>query len=108
MEVVVPESGTDKVAEILKDQHIEDLPSIPLTAQRMLVRFVLEAEEAETLSDRFREAFGNQDGFRINLIALEATIPAHRSRDEVEKEKKKEIEENLSWKRMQDRTRSIR
>ena len=92
MEVIVPENGAEKVAEILKDQQVEELPSIPLTAHRMLIRLVVEAEEAETVTDKFRETFGLQDYFRVNLMALEATIPAHKAREGVEKEKKKETD----------------
>lgn len=99
MEVVIPESGRERVAEILKDQHTDELPSIPLSANLLLIRLVLEAEEAETVTDRFREAFGIINGFRVNLIALEATIPAHKPREDVEKEEKKEIDERLKLKK---------
>lgn len=65
----------------------------------MMVRLVLEAEEAEVIDQKFRESFGHVNWFRINLIALEATIPEHKTREEKEKELSKELKEqkNIDW-----------
>ncbi len=93
VEVDVPESGAEKVEEVLKDQHVEKLPSVSLSGDLMMVRVILEAEEAEAVIERFQDAFGTHDGFRVNLFPLEATIPVHKPREDVEKEKKKETEE---------------
>jgi uncharacterized hydrophobic protein (TIGR00341 family) len=92
VEVVVPLSGAKIVEEIVKDQNVDRLPNIQLMEDRILVRFILEAEEAEAITEKFRESFDRLDGFRINLIALEATIPEHKPREEKEKELKKEQE----------------
>jgi hypothetical protein len=36
MEVVVPENGVERVVEILKDQHVDELPGILLTAKSVI------------------------------------------------------------------------
>ena len=94
VEIVVPVSGANMVKDILKDQYVDELPIIPITNDLMLVRFVLEAEEAEAITDKFRTVFSSIDSFRINIIPLEATIPVHKSREETEEDQNRKSNED--------------
>ena len=90
LEIVLPTSVEKWVEELIKDHQMDVLPTIPLASNMMIVRFLLEAEEAEGVIEKFHDAFSTLEGFRITLIPLEATVPEHKSWKEVEKERKKE------------------
>jgi uncharacterized hydrophobic protein (TIGR00341 family) len=90
VEVVLPVGTEGKVQELLKSQHVDILPSIGLSQNQMLIRLILEAEEAEVIIDMLTKAFSILDGFRLNIVALEATIPEHRPKEDSKKTNEKE------------------
>ena len=51
-----------------------------------LVRILLEAQDAEALSDLLVRQFGSRDGFRLLLLPVEATLPAAEPQADIEAE----------------------
>jgi uncharacterized hydrophobic protein (TIGR00341 family) len=43
---------------------------------KILIRMLVKAEESQQLLDLLEEMFANEDGFRINIFALEASFPS--------------------------------
>jgi uncharacterized hydrophobic protein (TIGR00341 family) len=60
----------------------EALDEVPVTARWQdrggleVVQLLIPAEEAEPVMDRLHSRFGDRDGFRIVLLAVEAAVPA--------------------------------
>ena len=47
----------------------------PLTSETELVSLFVRTEHSERILDRLQERFGSQDGFRVLLLPVEATLP---------------------------------
>ncbi len=88
VEIIVPTSLTKRVEELIQEEEVEELPRIPLGEELMMVRIILDAEETEAVTMRFKEVFSTFKGFRINILQLGATIPEYRPIEEKEKEEK--------------------
>ncbi len=87
MEVTVPSAALDEIPEMLDEASVAHVWTTDEGDGTGLVRVLLEAEETEAVSDLFVGRFGPEGGFRLVLLAVEATLPA------VEREEKKEAEE---------------
>lgn len=60
-----------------------------------IVQFAVETDASEKLMDRLEDRFGSEDGFRLSLLPLEASLPRLGEEEEDEQEEEKE-DENLS------------
>jgi len=87
VEIIVPTSLTKRVEELIQEEEVEEQPRIPLGEDLMMVRLILDAEETESVTMRFKEVFSTFKGFRINILQLGATIPEYRPIEEKEREK---------------------
>lgn len=75
MEIIVREAHAPGVLELLADH-----PSLGLWQERVaedhaLIRILLPTEQTEAISDLVSNRFGDTEGFRIMLLAVEATLP---------------------------------
>ena len=86
VEIIVPTSLTKRVEELVQEEEVEEQPRISLGEDLMMVRLILEAEETEAVTMRFKKVFSTFKGFRINIIPLGATIPEYKPKEEKEKE----------------------
>lgn len=84
VEIIVPTSLEKRVEELVQEEEVEELPRISLGEDLMMVRLILEAEETEAVTMRFKEVFSTFKGFRINILPLGATIPEYKPKEEKE------------------------
>lgn len=90
VEIVLPVDLENRAKELLEGHHVDELPTLCLNKDLLMLRFILEAEETEEVTESFLEVFGTFKEFRVNIIPLAATLPEHLPREDVEKERKRE------------------
>ena len=76
LELTIPAADLDRVPSLcegLRTVQVWDSSAAPTTG---LVRILIEAQDAEALSDVFVRAFGADAAFRLTLFPVEATVPA--------------------------------
>src|SRR5690606_40239057 len=97
-------------------RHSLDLPSFPtrrssdlgvwkhpvkgvmysrLSEEQILVKILVFAEESESLLKSLQERFSDEDGFRINIIPVEASLPAEEMARSEEHTSELQSRENL-------------
>ena len=54
------------------------------STDKILIRMLVLAEGSQNLLDLLEEAFLDEDGFRINIFALEASVPSISEEDKLE------------------------
>jgi len=89
VEIVVPAGRTDDALETIHDEageHHRGLWRLPLQDDRTLIRLLLDAERCESLLDSLGRRHDDDDGFRITLLPVEATVPRPEDHDEEEAE----------------------
>jgi len=64
------------------------------STDKILIRMLVQAEASQNLLDLLEEAFSEEDGFRINIIALEASFPSISEEDKTEAGSLNEEEKN--------------
>ena len=89
IEMVLPEEIGQYAPEYLSDQ--EDLPilgvwSQPLVSGEVLVKVLLNAEQAEAVLDILENNYGSIEGFKAILLPVEASLPRPEIADEVSAE----------------------
>jgi len=82
MQIFIPEDGGSKVEELLEGHEVLGTWRDATTEDRLVCHLLVSAEEAEPIMDRFEQAFGDAEGFRVVLSSVEAVLP----RPEVEEE----------------------
>ena len=93
IEITLPEGKKEQIEELLSErkealdvrmQHIIGVWKHPvkgvmysrLSEEQILVKILVFAEESESLLKSLQERFSDEDGFRINIIPVEASLPA--------------------------------
>lgn len=76
LEATLARPDLARVPEVLADAPAVHLWTEARDDGTGTVRVLLEAEDTEGVSDRLVQAFGQGEGFRILLMAVEATVPA--------------------------------
>jgi len=82
----------DDIENAVEKIPIIDIRHEKLSSKEYLTKIIIPTEEVEAVIDKLQKHFAKSEGFRINIIPVEASIP----RSEEEKEKKKEAEERVS------------
>jgi len=75
MELIVPEGASDEIGQILEDDNILDKWNISSNTHHTIFRILLPAEHTERISDLLSNRFSHEEGFRIILYSVEATLP---------------------------------
>jgi uncharacterized hydrophobic protein (TIGR00341 family) len=88
VDVTVPQEELEGIPDLLEDVRVVDVWTWESDNDTGLVRVLLDAKDAETLSDLLVGKFGSQDGFRLVLLPVEATLP------KVEEPSEEETEED--------------
>lgn len=76
LEATVPNEVLNQVPDLLEDFDVVQVICFGPTGQGSLVRVLVDATDAEGVSDLLATQYGAFDGFRVNLLAVEATSPA--------------------------------
>lgn len=97
VEIVVPTARTEEartqVGQEVGDHH-RGLWALDLADDRTLLRLLLPAERCESLLDSLERRFAGEDGFRITLLAVEATVPRPEGPEEEEEEEETRDDED--------------
>lgn len=92
IEIILPEKKREAIEELLSERKdVFDVRMQPITGiwkhqvrgirygsfseRQLLVKILTFAEESQSLLDTLQEKFSNEEGFRINIIPVEASLP---------------------------------
>jgi len=75
IEMAYPEEKRPEVDELIKQFEPLSLWHDRLMDRQVLVRILLPAEKAEGVLDRLESVYGQQEGFRVLLMEVQAAIP---------------------------------
>ena len=76
IEIVLPIDETDKLNEILKNYEVLDKYKISFLEDKALYLITLNVENSGPLLDELEKKLAFAEGFRLNIMEVEATIPA--------------------------------
>lgn len=99
VEITVEADSLDEMTSLVREGEHTDLWAVEEGPERAVVRVLVPMSKTEELTDRLRDRFGEEDCFRIVLIAVEATVPpVEEEGDEEEEgeEKKKRTPRRVS------------
>lgn len=82
IEVTLPAASLDALRETLEAVEALDVWTVQEGPERAVMRVLVSKERAEAVTDRLAERFEGEDGFRIVLLAVEATVPAQEDTEE--------------------------
>ncbi|MEJ2007642.1 MAG: TIGR00341 family protein [Acidobacteriota bacterium] len=75
IEMVLQEKDGVEVRELLKEQTVLEHRQVRLPDGEMLVRILLDAEQSEAVLDLLEKRFAGEDGTRVVILPVEATLP---------------------------------
>jgi len=75
IEMVLKETDGDEVRELLKDHDLLDHRQIRLPDGEVLVRILLDAEQIEAVLDLLEKRYISEEGNRVVILPVEATLP---------------------------------
>lgn len=78
LEMVLQETDSANVRELLKDCRVLEYRQIRLEDEEVLVRILLDAEQSETVLDLLDKRYAGQEGNRVVMLPVEATLPRAR------------------------------
>lgn len=91
IQAVVPESRAEEVRRIVSDGTYIDRWVGPVGGSRLRFDFLVRSGEAGDLMDAMQKRFADEEGFRLVLLPVEATLP--RAEEEEEEAEGEEAEE---------------
>ena len=75
LQIFAPERDREAVARLLEEADVVDFWTHDLDDHRFLTEALVGADRAEGITDSLRERFLAHEGFRMVLLAVEATMP---------------------------------
>jgi uncharacterized hydrophobic protein (TIGR00341 family) len=75
IEMVLQEKDGAEVRELLKEQKVLEHRQVRLPDGEVLVRILLDAEQSEAVLDLLGERYAGEDGNRVVILPVEATLP---------------------------------
>jgi len=105
IEVFLPNIAQKSVQAALKDRRLLGIWRDQLSEHQVTFKLLLPAEETEEVLDLLEKKFSNEEGFRILILPVEATIPRPESPEEREKTRLEEERERERKKKERDKTR---
>ncbi|MEZ5319411.1 MAG: TIGR00341 family protein [Vicinamibacterales bacterium] len=75
LEVVVPATGLEQIPSLLQDTRAVPVWTSAVEAGTGVARILVDAQDAEAISDLLTRHFGSADRFRVVLLPVEATLP---------------------------------
>ena len=99
LEMILPQEQGKKAQELLQGCTILGVWQEPLSDDQLLVKVLLSADEGEAVLDLLDKHFSLANGFRIMLLAVEASLPRLEPPEEVpQKQKTMQFVENAEKK----------
>lgn len=89
LELIVPPETVHEAQEVIEEKQHLGIWTDSLEGGNTILRVLLNVDQTEAISDMLSEKFGAQEGFRIMLFAVEATLP----QPEVSEEDRSDSEE---------------
>jgi len=86
LEVTVPEDRLERIPELVEDFSLIQYWVSQVADGVGEGRFLLDAADAEALTDRLVSRFGSDEGFRLILLPVEATLPLGEAEAELPEE----------------------
>lgn len=97
IEIVIPSHAVDAIDELSGAEDICDRWRYPLADDQVLIRVLIRADQAEPLLDSLESRFSGTEGFRVMLLAVEATLPRLKEEElEEESENNKKSKARIS------------
>jgi uncharacterized hydrophobic protein (TIGR00341 family) len=75
IEMVIPEHTSEELRQLFVGQPALELRQIGLSNGEVMVRILLEAEKSEAVLDLLENKYAGQEGFRVVILPVEATLP---------------------------------
>lgn len=75
LEIISASSHTDRIGEILTEAGAKESWRVPLDDERTQTRALIPMGQVEGVLDTLDSRFGNGDGFRVLVVAIEASLP---------------------------------
>ena len=100
LEIIIPESNNQNVRDLIEDDSVIAFWQEDSSETGVLVKMILSVEHTEKVLDLLEQKFSGMEGFRVVLLAVEATIPRIEEKktenpaSEIE-EQKEEAENNV-------------
>jgi len=91
IEIVLPIDETDKLNEILKNYEVLDKYKISFLEDKALYLITLNVENSGPLLDELEKKLAFAEGFRLNMMEVEATIPAVKMEEDKDEEEDEAI-----------------
>jgi len=92
MELIIPAEISEEAFKLLANYETLGIWNVKEESGSHIVRVLTTVEQTETISDELTDHFSHQDGFRIMLFAVEATLPLPEKEEEKEPEEPRENE----------------
>lgn len=86
VEVTLPEEALQRVPDLLRDIRVLHLWRTGAGTSPGMVRILVDAEDSEALSDLLVGQFSSEEGFRLILLPVAATLPSVEKEAEAEPE----------------------
>lgn len=80
-EIVVPEASADEAEALLEEKGMPFVARSPLAHGLVKLDTVCHKQETEDVLDALEDRFGRDEGFRVVLVAVEATLPRPTTRE---------------------------
>lgn len=75
IEMVLQTKLGEELRELLKERNLVEYRQLPLSGDEVLVRILLDAEQSEAVLDILETRYAGDDGTRVVVLAVEATLP---------------------------------
>ncbi len=75
LQIFIPDNAGDKIDQCLEEHQLLGTWRDATINDRVVIHLLLPAEETEPVMDRFEQAFGDEEGFRMVLFPVEAVLP---------------------------------
>lgn len=84
IEMVLKEESGAEVRELLKEHKVLEHRQIPLPDGEVLIRILLDAEQIEAVLDLLEKLYTSEEGNRVVILPVEATLPRAKAEPEPE------------------------
>lgn len=95
LELMAPPETAEKARKMIEEEGAMGIWSDQLEDGNSIIRVLIERDKTEALSDELAHHFSNVDGFRIMLLAVEATVPQPEMEEDKEEASEEKDEQNI-------------
>lgn len=75
IEMVLPERAGEDLRQLLVEHPVLEVRQVGLREGEALVRILLEGEKSESVLDLLEKKYAGQEGYRVVVLPVEATLP---------------------------------